>query len=324
SLLPSTLSIPSVPKGSPLDIHINVDVAESSFEFSNELLTLDCVVTLAWIDRDNPYLPKKEDVITHYEGELNWIMEIQFSDMWIPPIKRSMEEDEYRGASTKMSEVTFWKNGSVELQFFYTALIPCVQSSLMYPWDEFNCAMYITNLESRDIYTLSPYNREQSFNISYSRPMTHHRISKYNSIISSSFVRSKDRMFRTHGVQFECTVERAQSRVIYSNVIPSLSLIFFDAYIYITDQSPLYCLLVIIPLLVQIQFFAALLVNKVPYLVILLVARTTLSIITSLTRILLIILSKHYPHHVKRFTQYDSPLSRLMFVSISTILVFCI
>ncbi|GMT03376.1 hypothetical protein PENTCL1PPCAC_25550, partial [Pristionchus entomophagus] len=124
SVLPSTLSISRGQKPSGLlDIHMNVDVASISFDFTNEWLTMETVVTLAWTDASNPYLPKHQEEITHYEGETDWLLEIQFMEMWMPPIKQSMEEDEYRKSRTKMSEATFRKNGSVEIRFFYSALV---------------------------------------------------------------------------------------------------------------------------------------------------------------------------------------------------------
>ncbi|GMT03377.1 hypothetical protein PENTCL1PPCAC_25551, partial [Pristionchus entomophagus] len=200
--------------------------------------------------------------------------------------------------------------------------VPCHQTSLFYPWDEFHCGLYLSNMESREMYTLSPYNREKSFNISYTRPMSNYKIVEYTSRISSSLMRSHDRVFRVHGVEFTCTIQRAQSRILYSNVIPALAIVFFDAYIFIANLSPLYCLLTVFPLIKQIQFFSALLVNKLPYLVMVIIARTFLSVLTSLGRLLTSVLILYYPLQIKQVMQYDSYLHRSLFVLVSTAIVF--
>ncbi|GMT32768.1 hypothetical protein PFISCL1PPCAC_24065, partial [Pristionchus fissidentatus] len=157
-------------------------------------------------------------------------------------------------------------------------------------------------------------NREKAFNISYTRLMSQHEIIAWDSKITSSLMVKNGAEIRTHGVQFDCIVRRAQSRILYSNVIPALSIVFFDAYIYITNRSPLYCLLPIIILTVQIQFFSALLVNKLPYLVMLIIARTFLSIFTSFLRILFTILNRSYPLQITQINQFDSPLTRLFYL----------
>ncbi|KAF8383844.1 hypothetical protein PRIPAC_72986, partial [Pristionchus pacificus] len=229
---------------------------------------------------------------------------------------------DFRATRMKMSEATFRRNGSVEVKYFYTALIPCDQRSLSYPWDEFHCGIFLANMESVRMYTLSSI-REKPFDISYNRPMSQHRILAHDSTIRSTFTREREKNYRIHGAHFECTVQRDQPRIIYSNVIPALSLVFFDIYIFITNQtSPLYNLLVAIPLILQVQFFSKLLVNKLPYLVIFLLSRTFLSISTSLGRILLIILAKFYPDQVKTVIQYDTVIYRIAIVVVSTFVVF--